>query len=62
MLWENVRVEIEDGNAIVAWTTNNEAGYEFDTYGTNRRIPIKIDGFPLVSFLPESEENNGNYW
>lgn len=58
MLWMNVQEEVDEGNAIVAWTTNNEAGYEFDTCGTNRRIPIQIDGFPLVSFLPEGEEKN----
>ncbi len=58
MLWMNVQEEVDEGNAIVAWTTNNEAGYDFDTCGTNRRIPIQIDGFPLVSFLPEGEENN----
>ena len=55
MLWKNVKLEIEEGNAIVAWSTNNEAGYDFDTYGKNRRIPIQIDGFPLVSFFPENE-------
>ena len=55
MLWKNVKVEIDEGNAIVAWSTNNEAGYDFDTYGKNRRIPIQIDGFPLVSFFPENE-------
>ena len=56
MLWENVKNEIEEGNAILAWSTNNEAGYAFDTFGKNRRIPFSIDGFPLISFYPEKEE------
>ena len=55
MLWNNVKNEIEEGNAIIAWSTNNEAGYDFDTCGENRRIPVQIDGFPLVSFFPEKE-------
>jgi CRISPR-associated protein Cas2 len=53
MIWGNVQKEIEDGNAVIAWSTNNEAGYDFDTCGHNRRLPFKIDGFPLVSFYPE---------
>ncbi|MDC7227599.1 MAG: type I-E CRISPR-associated endoribonuclease Cas2e [Spirochaetales bacterium] len=55
-LWQNIKNEIGEGNAIIAWTTNNEAGYQFDTWGKNRRIPIEVDGFPLVEFLPESED------
>jgi len=55
MLWENVTREMGEGNAIIAWSTNNEAGYDFDTWGENRRYPIKIDGFPLVSFFPETK-------
>lgn len=53
MLWDIMKQEIEEGNAIIVWSTNNEAGYDFDTCGKNRRIPFKIDGFPLVSFYPE---------
>ncbi len=56
MLWDNVKNETEEGNSILAWSTNNEAGYAFDTFGKNRRIPISIDGFPLVSFYPKKDE------
>ena len=52
-VWEVVCKEVEHGNAVIAWSTNNEAGYAFDTCGKNRRNPIEVDGFPLVSFLPE---------
>ena len=64
MLWENVKKEADEGNAIVAWSTNNEAGYAFNTCGRNRRIPIIIDGFPLVSFFPEEgvkDDMDSNY-
>ena len=56
MLWMTVQNEVSEGNVVMAWSTNNEAGYAFDTCGVNRRIPILIDGFPLVSFLPIPEK------
>ena len=56
MLWETIKKEVEDGNAIVSWSTNNEAGYDFDTCGENRRIPVDIDGKKLVSFFPIKDD------
>ena len=53
MLWDNVDKNIVPGNAIMAWSTNNEAGYEFLTCGENRRVPIDVDGMNLVSFFPK---------
>ena len=55
-IWEQVEVGIEDGNAVMAWRTSNEAGFDFLTLGRNRRVPIEVDGAKLVSFLPEREE------
>jgi CRISPR-associated protein Cas2 len=55
MLWEQVRAYIEDGNGVIAWAAPNDAGFEFDTCGKNRRVPIDLDGFRLVSFAPEPE-------
>ena len=52
MIWEQVIGAIDDGNAVIAWAANNDAGFEFDTCGTNRRSPVDLDGFRLVSFLP----------
>ena len=52
-IWEQVEAGIEDGNAVMAWRTSNEAGFDFVTLGTNRRIPVMLDGAKLVSFLPE---------
>jgi CRISPR-associated protein Cas2 len=51
-IWNQVQMGIEDGNAVMAWRTGNEAGFDFVTLGTNRRIPVELDGAKLVSFLP----------
>jgi CRISPR-associated protein Cas2 len=52
MLWEQVEAFIEDGNAVMSWSTNTESGFDFITCGKNRRVPIEMDGLKLVSFLP----------
>jgi CRISPR-associated protein Cas2 len=57
-LWSNVREGIGDGNAVIAWRAQNEAGFDFDTVGTNRRIPVELDGAKLVSFLPVEKEES----
>jgi CRISPR-associated protein Cas2 len=54
-IWSQVEAGIGGGNAVMAWRTNNEAGFDFVTLGTNRRIPVEIDGAKLVSFLPEGD-------
>jgi CRISPR-associated protein Cas2 len=54
-LWKQVEVGIEDGNAVMIWRTNAEAGFDFVTLGKNRRIPVDFDGTKLVSFLPVEE-------
>ena len=56
MIWENLEKGVEDGNAVMAWTSNNESGFDFLTLGTNRRIPVEMDGLKLVSFLPEANQ------
>lgn len=56
-IWSQVEAGIGEGNAVMAWRTNNEAGFDFVTLGTNRRIPVEIDGAKLVSFLPENDAN-----
>lgn len=56
MLVKTIIETIEGGNVVVAWSTNNESGFDFCTYGKNRRIPLEIDGLKLVSFLPESKK------
>ena len=51
-IWEQVTEGVEEGNAVMAWSTNTESGYDFATVGKNRRIPVDFDGLRLVSFLP----------
>jgi CRISPR-associated protein Cas2 len=57
MIWENVLEGIEGGNAVIAWSSNNESGFELDTVGPNRRVPIDFQGLRLVSFRPLGEPN-----
>ena len=54
-IWDQVEKGVGEGNAVMAWRTNNEAGYDFVTLGTNRRIPVELDGTKLVSFLPVAD-------
>jgi CRISPR-associated protein Cas2 len=54
-IWGQVEQGIGEGNAVMAWRTSNEAGFDFMTLGTNRRIPVELDGAKLVSFLPIEE-------
>lgn len=48
-----VRAGVYIGNVVMGWATNNESGFDFVTYGTNRREPVDLDGLRLVKFLPE---------
>ena len=54
MIWAQVKAGIGDGDAIIAWAVPNDGGYEFDTCGVNRRVPVDLDGLKLVSFSPLS--------
>jgi len=55
MIWYQIIELAEDGNVVMAWATNNESGFEFQTYGKNRREPIDLDGLRLVRFLPPTD-------
>jgi CRISPR-associated protein Cas2 len=59
MLWQQVQEGIGEGNAVMAWATSTENGFDFETLGSNRRLPVAFDGIKLVSFLPE-EKNDSN--
>ena len=54
MIWDQVKSNIETGDAIIAWATPTDAGYDFDTCGSNRRIPEDVDGLKLVRFTPRT--------
>nr|WP_318383804.1 type I-E CRISPR-associated endoribonuclease Cas2e [uncultured Enterobacter sp.] len=53
MIWEQIAALYENGNVVMAWATNTESGFEFQTLGENRRTPVDLDGLRLVSFLPQ---------
>lgn len=54
-IWNQVMEGIEDGNAVLIWRDlGQEAGFQFETVGKNRRVPVEFDGVRLVEFLPEA--------
>ena len=55
MIWQQVEAGLEDGNAVMIWSTSTESGFDFLTLGKNRRIPVELDGLKLVSFLPPEQ-------
>ena len=57
-IWNQVEEGLEDGNAVMTWRSNNEAGFDFVTLGNSRRIPVELDGAKLVSFLPEQTQSD----
>lgn len=52
LLWSYVVEGIEQGNAVLIWSTNTESGFDVETLGQNRRVPVEYDGLKLISFLP----------
>ena len=58
MILAQVEDGLEDGNAVMAWNTNTESGFDFVTSGKNRRLPVELDGLKLVSFYPLEGEDD----
>ncbi len=55
IVWEQIENLAEDGNVAMAWASSHESGFEFQTFGQNRRVPIDHDGLRLVRFLPPDD-------
>jgi len=55
MIWEQLSEGHEDGNVVMAWASPHESGYEFQTLGANRRVPVEYDGLRLVAFRPQEQ-------
>jgi CRISPR-associated protein Cas2 len=53
MIWDQVNAMAEDGNVAMTWSSAHESGFDFQTYGENRRVPIDHDGLRLVRFIPK---------
>jgi CRISPR-associated protein Cas2 len=60
MIWSQIEEGIEEGNAIMTWSTNTESGFDFITLGKNRRLPVEFDGLKLVSFYPVEDQKDEN--
>ncbi|OGW28360.1 MAG: type I-E CRISPR-associated endoribonuclease Cas2 [Nitrospirae bacterium GWC2_42_7] len=60
MIWSTVIKGCGEGNAVMAWSTNTESGFDFLTWGSNRREPVEMDGIKLVSFMPENTEDGAS--
>jgi CRISPR-associated protein Cas2 len=58
-IWTVIQHEIGEGNAVIVWSSPNDIGFDFDTCGQNRRLPVELDGIKLCSFFP-LESNNEN--
>lgn len=56
MIWAQVAEGLEEGSAVMAWSTNTESGFDFATLGNNRRMPVELDGLKLVSFYPQETD------
>ncbi|MEB2398364.1 MAG: type I-E CRISPR-associated endoribonuclease Cas2e [Alcaligenaceae bacterium] len=52
MIWEQLCEAHEEGSVVMAWASSHESGYEFQTLGQNRRLPVDFDGLRLVAFYP----------
>ena len=55
MIWEQLSEGREEGSVVMAWASSHESGYEFQTLGQNRRLPVDFDGLRLVAFHPVVE-------
>lgn len=66
LLWEKVeQLATEKTSAVMIWRAPNEQGYEFRTFGSDRRMPILVDGIWLVQQQPpkakaKSRTDNNN--
>ena len=54
-LWGTILKEIAPGNAVMAWNAPNDTGFDFETCGENRRVPVLLDGLKLCAFRPNED-------
>lgn len=53
MLWHQVDALAVEGNVVMIWAANTESGFDFITFGDNRRVPVDCEGLRLVKFSSE---------
>ena len=56
-IWAQVQAGIGEGDAVLCWSAQTDQGFDFDTVGTNRRMPTEFDGVKLVSFAPQADKS-----
>jgi len=56
MIWHQLSEGYEAGNVVMAWASRSESGFDFQTLGDNRRLPIDHDGLRLVRFVPADRD------
>lgn len=56
-IWTEVVHMIGDGSAAMTWSSATDSGFEFVTFGPNRRLPVDFDGLTLVQFLPPDSDD-----
>ncbi|PUB10541.1 type I-E CRISPR-associated endoribonuclease Cas2e [Yoonia sediminilitoris] len=54
MIWKQVSGGIEKGDGVMIWKAPTDQGYEFQTVGRNRRMPVDFEGLKLVKFFPNT--------
>jgi CRISPR-associated protein Cas2 len=48
MIWDQIESGLEDGNAVMAWSTNTESGFDFMTLGKNSFLPENDDALETL--------------
>lgn len=59
MIWDTITKGAENGSAVMAWTANTESGFDFVTFGANRRQPVEMNGLKLVSYYQANGTKGG---
>jgi len=54
-IWDEVKLMIGTGNAVISWSAPTDSGFAFEAIGENRREPVDVDGLTLVRFKPPEE-------
>ena len=58
-IWDEVKLMIGPGSAVMAWSAPTDSGFTFQAIGENRREPVDFDGLTLVRFKPLAPDTAG---
>ena len=47
-LWETVKNKCDEGNCLIAYSSNNEQGFLMEVYGDPKRTIVDFDGLQLI--------------